>query len=299
MTFGQLEYLLAVNETGSVTKAAKKLFVSHSSISISICNLEKELGYPLFTRTAKGLTPTDSGLKVIEHARNICRSYKLLNEVERETKRTVRINGNDNLLFARAFAQLVEETIDDDVRIIMQSVKTEEAYMQIVNDQLDLSLFMLMDFAYGYWEKRFKTANLRSEILRIIPASVRVGRGHLLYNRKTIFPYELKSERLLDTPQNPVSGSNLFRGTIYADPDKILYASPPSVQRELIQRGLAYSISSMPPLSFHNNDLIHYIPLKDVNYYMLAVTNTHAPSAPEISRFLQLLKQELDHEYPQ
>lgn len=43
MTFQQLQYFLEVHRIGSVTKAAKNLFVSYPSVSVAIANIEKDL----------------------------------------------------------------------------------------------------------------------------------------------------------------------------------------------------------------------------------------------------------------
>ena len=68
MTFQQLQYFLEVHKAGAFSQAAKNLFITTSSISIAISNLEKELGYPLFVRTQKGLILTANGQKVLDHA---------------------------------------------------------------------------------------------------------------------------------------------------------------------------------------------------------------------------------------
>ena len=76
MTFQQLEYLLQVEKTGSISKAAEKLTVTRSSISLSVRSLEEELGYPVFLRTPTGLIPSALGEQVLDHARLICSTQK-------------------------------------------------------------------------------------------------------------------------------------------------------------------------------------------------------------------------------
>ena len=61
MTFQQLQYVLEVYRAGSVSQAAKNLFVGQSSVSLSISNLEKELGYPVFIRSTSGVVLTPRG----------------------------------------------------------------------------------------------------------------------------------------------------------------------------------------------------------------------------------------------
>ncbi len=299
MTFQQLQYLLEVSKTGSVTQAAKKLFVSYSSVSISISNLEKELGYPLFIRSRQGLIPTPRGEKVLEHARRICQSYELLAKVDQDNCRTVRIGGPDNHAINRAYAQLVEENLERrDVRLFLQSGGSESNYEKLLHNRLDLSLRMLMDCSFGYWENRIKKDGLHRELLKTIPAAVRIGKAHRLYSAESILPHELRNERLVDNPLNPNTRSILFTGTVYTDPDNIIYASSAGAQKELVARGLAYSICSMPPMENRTGSDVRYIPLTGVNYHLIAITNPQFPAPPEIERFLQLLRKELGKAYP-
>ena len=140
---------------------------------------------------------------------------------------------------------------------------------------------------------------LHRELLKTIPAAVRVGKGHRLYHAESVLPHELQNDRLVDNPLNPNTHSSLFNGTVYTDPDSILYASSGGAQRELIRRGLAYNICSMPPREIREADELHYIPLTGVNYHLLAITNPQFPTPPEIDRFLQLLRLELEIASPE
>ncbi|MFF2347824.1 LysR family transcriptional regulator [Pseudarthrobacter sp. NPDC058119] len=72
-----LQSLLAVADTGSVTRAAELLHVVQPAVTRQIHNLESELGTSLFERSRTGMRPTDIGLQVIERAR------RALSELER------------------------------------------------------------------------------------------------------------------------------------------------------------------------------------------------------------------------
>lgn len=62
MTLNQLDYFLAIAETGSITKAAASLNMSQPPLSLQLMTLEKELGVQLFKREKKQLTITEKGL---------------------------------------------------------------------------------------------------------------------------------------------------------------------------------------------------------------------------------------------
>lgn len=69
MEMRQLQALLAVADTGSVTRAAELLHVVQPAVTRQIHNLETELGATLFERSRAGMRPTDIGIQVIERAR--------------------------------------------------------------------------------------------------------------------------------------------------------------------------------------------------------------------------------------
>lgn len=73
MTLEQIKYVLEVESTGSINRAAAKLFVTQSALSMAIKNFEDELGYQIFLRTNRGVVPTPSGKSLIAylHALNI------------------------------------------------------------------------------------------------------------------------------------------------------------------------------------------------------------------------------------
>lgn len=61
MNWNQLQYIVTTAQEKSITKAAKKLFISQPSLTLSIQNLEKELGVELFERNRGSLTLTYAG----------------------------------------------------------------------------------------------------------------------------------------------------------------------------------------------------------------------------------------------
>lgn len=66
-----LRYFLAVAESGSLRKAADRIYVAQSSLSRSVQTLEQELGVVLFERGARGVELTPSGQLLVDAARKI------------------------------------------------------------------------------------------------------------------------------------------------------------------------------------------------------------------------------------
>lgn len=297
MTFQQLHYLLEIGKTGSVSAAAQNLYVSSSSISISLSSLEKELGYPLFIRTQKGLIPTDQGKQVLDYADQICRTHTLLNAVGHEPVRTLRINCTDQPPTAKAFAQLLWENRDrKDLRIENVKYPSHEIYRKLVEHEIELCLSSSISYSLGAWEKQLRKGGLHRQVLKKVPAVIQVGPGHRLYDAKAISPYDLRNEVFIDDPHTSLARSYSFSSNLYVDPDRALYIASPGIRKQAMLMGLGFTVGVLPPLG--HNSPARSIPLEGCYFIFGAVTNTQAPTQPEIMRLLQLAKENLDEAYP-
>ena len=80
MTVQQLKYILKVAEVGSITEAAKLLFISQPSMSNSIKETEKEAGITIFLRSRTGITLTKDGAEFLGYARQVIQQMELLED---------------------------------------------------------------------------------------------------------------------------------------------------------------------------------------------------------------------------
>lgn len=71
MELRHLRYFMAVAETGSLSRAAEKLFIAQPPLSVQIRQLEDELGLPLFVRHPKGVRLTTAGEALLPEARHL------------------------------------------------------------------------------------------------------------------------------------------------------------------------------------------------------------------------------------
>jgi DNA-binding transcriptional LysR family regulator len=69
MELRQLEYLVAVVDEASFTRAAARLHVAQPGVSAQIRQLERELGQELLDRSGRTVRPTEAGAAVLPYAR--------------------------------------------------------------------------------------------------------------------------------------------------------------------------------------------------------------------------------------
>lgn len=87
MDLRELRFFVAVEDEGSFAKAAAKLNVAQSAVSLRIKRLEDTLGADLFVRSATGSRLTPSGVLLLGHARAILdRVAQATSEVSRESR---------------------------------------------------------------------------------------------------------------------------------------------------------------------------------------------------------------------
>jgi len=90
-TLRQLEYMVAVGETGSVMAAAARLNLSSSSVSAAISQLEAGLGIQIFVRQhAQGLVLTAGGQRIFNEAKHILHSVASLDDLANDLVEAVR-----------------------------------------------------------------------------------------------------------------------------------------------------------------------------------------------------------------
>ena len=68
MTLRQIRHFIAVAETGSISAAAQAVYISQSTLTLAIQQLEQEIGVSLFNRHAKGMHLTHQGHQFLRQA---------------------------------------------------------------------------------------------------------------------------------------------------------------------------------------------------------------------------------------
>lgn len=77
----QLEYMLDLQDTGSISKTAEKHLITHQAVSKAIKALENELSVILLVRSSKGVSFTSAGKYFCDFARTVVNEKNKLKEI--------------------------------------------------------------------------------------------------------------------------------------------------------------------------------------------------------------------------
>lgn len=78
MTLQQLKYIVTVADKGTISDAAKELFISQPSLTNAIKELENEMQITIFNRTNKGIVVSNVGDEFLAYARQVLEQANLL-----------------------------------------------------------------------------------------------------------------------------------------------------------------------------------------------------------------------------
>lgn len=145
MTLTQLEYILAVSDTGSFSQAALKCHVTQPTLSMQIQKLEETLGVVLFDRTKQPVRATSLGQLVLNQARLVIKDSERIKELVSENKGELR--GEVRLGIIPTLAPYLLPlflkkmiTTHPDLRIRIEELETHIILEKLRNNTLDLGL---------------------------------------------------------------------------------------------------------------------------------------------------------------
>lgn len=295
MTIQQLEYILEVNRAGSMSKAAKNLFVSHSSVSNSIAALEEELGFPVFERNYQGVVPTTQGREVLEHAAQVCEHLRRMREGKAQLSRRIRIETTHAHYCANAMLRLLEEYRDrDDLRFYHETYHTSKTAMdKLATFDLDLVVHSCMSNFLHEFKKDVAQRGLEWKSLGVVPGVIRVGPGHRLYDKPNLSPKDFKDEVIIDAPQAVVSNSSAMKALIGFDPDRALLLTTREYRYEAVSRGFGFTIGRKSPEHIDRQYGFRNVLLPEIQHHQFYIFNPARPLCPELQRYIALLEEEL------
>lgn len=130
----------AIYETGTLSGAAKKLYVSQPGVGLHLNALELYTGYPLFERTSRKMVPTERGHLLYQQLQQ---SINAMEEVEDRFRRKA---GSDRLtvsvgMCVETFQLALEKYIPTlNFNLIMQFGESEKLVDMLENGVVDLIL---------------------------------------------------------------------------------------------------------------------------------------------------------------
>ncbi len=150
MQIQQLKYLIAAAEQGSFRSAAQKLYISQSSISVAVKDLEQELGITVFNRTSRGISLTPEGAELVERVRNVVEQIELIEQgggrAERPAPARLAVSSQHYSLVVDAFGDFAAAHEEPLAEFVLRESYTNEIIRDVQEGRSDLGIIYLSNY---------------------------------------------------------------------------------------------------------------------------------------------------------
>ncbi|MBQ8261912.1 MAG: LysR family transcriptional regulator [Clostridia bacterium] len=195
MTLQQLKYVITVAETGTITEAANKLYISQPSLTNAIHELEKEMNIVIFNRTNKGISLSKEGEDFLGYARQVLEQAAILEDKYKGNdggKKQFCVSTQHYSFAVNAFVDLIKEYGQDEYDFSLRETQTYEIIEDVAKMRSEIGILFLNDFNEAVIYKILKSHDLEFHPLFVAKPHVFISRKHPLANKSVITNEELE-----------------------------------------------------------------------------------------------------------
>ncbi|MTI48927.1 LysR family transcriptional regulator [Sporosalibacterium faouarense] len=263
MKLQQIRYLLSVADLGSISKAAKESYVSQSSISNAIMNIEFEYGITIFRRTSKGVVLTREGEELLVDLERILYQTQLVEEkYSRKNIKSQRfcVSSQHHINSLDAFLKLFNIIKDLDYRLGFLECKTQEVLENVEKGISDIGVIYYTERSKSAMEQELKTKNLSFNHITFQKPHIYVRKGHPLCEKTSVYIKQIEKYPFI-TYDQAINSTTIFTesNSNHHNMRKIIYANDRAAVYSIIKSTDAYLVGS----GYNLNDDILTIPIQD------------------------------------
>lgn len=204
MTLQQLRYVIMVAETGTITEAANRLYISQPSLTNAIHELEKEMNIVIFNRTNKGITLAKEGDDFLGYARQVLEQAAILEDKYKGGsggKKQFCVSTQHYSFAVNAFVDLIKQYGQEEYDFSLRETQTYEIIEDVARMRSEIGILFLNDFNEAVIGKMLKLHDLEFHSLFVARPHVFISRKHPLAENKVIRNEELEAYPYLSFEQ--------------------------------------------------------------------------------------------------
>ncbi|MBU5593758.1 LysR family transcriptional regulator [Amphibacillus sp. MSJ-3] len=204
MTLQQLKYIIKIVECGSISKAARELFITQPSLSTAVKELENTLGFEIFLRTSKGIELTVDGSEFLSYARQIIEQTELMEQRylnKKPAKPLCSVSTQHYAFAVNAFVELLSDLAVDEYEFTLRETRTYEIIEDVRNLRSEIGILYFSDFNRKVLEKILKENHLIFNPLFQAEPHVFISSHHPLADKKAVELEDLQDYPFLSFEQ--------------------------------------------------------------------------------------------------
>ncbi len=169
MNILHLRYVVEIEKTKSISKAAENLYMNQPNLSRAVKELEESLGIMIFRRTSKGITITPDGEVFLSHAKGILSQIDEVESIYHEKERVkqkIAVAVPRATYISAAFADFVKQLDEKEpIDIYYKETNAMQAIENLIQGEYQLAVIRYQSGFDRNFKKLLKEKNLESELL--------------------------------------------------------------------------------------------------------------------------------------
>ena len=164
MTLLQLKYAVTAATAGTISEAAKQLFITQPSLTSAIHELENELGITIFQRTNKGILVSAEGEEFLGYARQVIEQTNLIEERYLGTaplKHQFCVSTQHYSFAVEAFVELLHQYGGEEYDFRIRETQTYEIIEDVARLRSEVGILYLNKFNETILQKTLKEHDLK------------------------------------------------------------------------------------------------------------------------------------------
>ena len=264
-----MEYLLAVEKCGSLSKAAEMLYVSQPNLTNVIRNLEEDLGYPVLIRSRQGVSFTERGKQVLLSAHRIVGEMNQLRTFDDTgTPLNLKISIGHYEPLADEICGLIQQAeTSRPISVSIRNLSVMDAIEAVYRRHIDLAYVIIplnMDRTVSEYalQHDLYTYAFKEHMCQIL-----LSKDHPLlkepFSKEALWNY-----LFVDFENQYADAYGKYQEWI--NPHKMIYVDHVSLRRRLVISTDAYTIG-MYSVNQDLNKELRSIPLADLKMHMMEI----------------------------
>lgn len=303
MTLLQLTYIMEIYNSGSMNKAAKNLYLSQSTISNAIKEVEEEIGITIFTRTNRGISITEDGREFIAHIRPLLEQDKKIrkyyaNRNKAEAARFA-ISLQRYPFCAKAFVDFLAEQTADSYDFKFIECDLSQVIQDVATRKSEIGILFFSSMTQKYLQKIFTANRLEFRVLKEIHPHAYLNVEHPLAKQESVSLAELKEYPCIVFDENDDSQLNFAEEIGLNDKyefDKTIYINDRASFYNVVTHTLAFSTGSgVLPDGYADKNVCSLPISDDLDYMKLGYIKIEDAALSNKARdYLRILRAELE-----
>ena len=265
MTLQQLKYADAVADCGSISEAARRVFVTQPTLTESVRLLEEELRIAIFNRSSRGVSVTREGEEFLASARQILDDAARIQE--KYTGKAVRrpqfaVSCQHYAFAVEAFMEVVRACAAESYDFTIRETVTSEIIDDVARHRSEIGLIYLSRRNETPLRKILHREELEFEELFAAKPHVFLGKKHPLAKRKSVKPDELDGYPYLTYEQGTENALYFSEEIMPAiDRRKSIRVRDRATMTKLVLGLNGFTVASGAHSKMYNKDIVS-VPLK-------------------------------------